>query len=202
MLDDIEAAVGAGFDDRVADVGHVGDPLPVVQTIAATTLRPALDDVSRDRPGGDLIPGVGSPPKCMHQRPQRQAGVGHASRDHHLRAALQRLDDRSRAKVRVGREHLVADVVKGPARVEILEIVPSGEQAVQTTQEIVTRDDADRQLPVQTERPRDRGHRHGARPGIHSARVCGDPNAPLHNGGKYPLHLRDEIGGVATRGIA
>ena len=58
MFDDIKAAVGAGFHDRVADVGHVGDAFPVVQTIPATALRPALDDVARDRPRGDLVPRV------------------------------------------------------------------------------------------------------------------------------------------------
>ena len=202
MFDDFEAAVGAGFDDRVADVGQVGDPFPVAQTIPATALRSALDDVPSDRPGGDPIPRIGCPPERMHQRPQRQTCVGHAPCDHDLRAALQRLDDRGGAEVGVGGEHPVADVVQRAAGIEILEIVAAGDQPIQTTQQIVARDDADRQLAVQAEFPRDGGNGHGTGPRIHAARVRGDFDSPLHDGGENPLHLRDEIGRVAARRIA
>ena len=202
VLHDVEAPVGAGFDNGIADVGQVGDPVPVVETVPAAALRSAFDDMPGDRARGDLIPRVGCPAERMHQRPQRQPGIGHASRDHDLGAALQRFDDRSRAEIGVGGEDFIADVMQGAARVEVHEIVPAGDQAVEASQQIVSGDDADRQFAVQPELPRDGGYRHGAGAGIHAARIGSDLDPPLHDRGEDPLHLCDEVRGIAARGIA
>ena len=61
MLGDDERAVGAGLDDRIADVGEVGNLPPVVQAVAAGALRAALDDVAGDDAGGEAVPVVGAP---------------------------------------------------------------------------------------------------------------------------------------------
>ena len=61
MLHDDERPVSRRLDDRIADVGEIGDVLPVVQAVAAGALRAALDDVAGDDSGRETIPVVGAP---------------------------------------------------------------------------------------------------------------------------------------------
>ncbi len=55
MLGDDEGAVARRLDDRIADVGEIGNVAPVVQAVAARALRAALDDVAGDDPRGEPI---------------------------------------------------------------------------------------------------------------------------------------------------
>src|SRR3954468_6414307 len=84
MLGHDEAAVGFRLDQRVADVGEIGDRAPVVQTVPAGALRAPLDDVSGDDSGGELVPALARPPKLMAQRRHRQRGVGRSTGDHYV----------------------------------------------------------------------------------------------------------------------
>src|SRR5262252_6904669 len=65
---DHEGSVLAGLDNRVADVPEIGDRLPIDLAIAARRLRAAFDDVTGDRPGGDLVPVVESPAEFVDHR--------------------------------------------------------------------------------------------------------------------------------------
>src|SRR5258706_635717 len=76
------------------------------------------------------------------------------------------------------------------------------DQAVQPAQQVITRDDADRELAAELEPPRHLGERHGTRARIHAPRVGRDSYAALDHGREDPLHLRYEVGRVAARGIA
>src|SRR5205085_5160961 len=83
-----EGAVGLRLDDRVTDVGEVGNGLPVDQAIAAGTLRAALDRVPGNRPCGQQVPGVGGPFEFVNHWPERQPRVGDAPADDDLPALV------------------------------------------------------------------------------------------------------------------
>ena len=96
------------FEDRVANAGEVANPAPVGE-VAARALGAALDDVAGDDAGREAVPVIGRPVEGMDHRRQRDARVGAAARDHDLRAALQRLDDRPGAVVRIRGRDAIAD---------------------------------------------------------------------------------------------
>ena len=87
MLGHHEGAVGLRLDDRKTDVRQPGHRPPILQEVAARTLRSALENVSSDRPGSDAIPIFEVPAELMHQRSQGEPGVGDAARDDDVRAA-------------------------------------------------------------------------------------------------------------------
>ena len=86
VLGDDEGAVGLGFDDRIADVRHVGNVLPIHLAVAAGTLRAAFDDVAGDGAGGELVLVVGLPAEAVDHGRQRERGIGGAAGDHHVGA--------------------------------------------------------------------------------------------------------------------
>ena len=71
MLGHVEAAVGAGLDDRIPDVGEVGHALPVHEAIPAGALGAAFDGVSGHGAGREQIPRVAAPSEGVHHRPKR-----------------------------------------------------------------------------------------------------------------------------------
>ena len=202
MLDEIERAIAPRLDNRVADVRHVRDRAPVAQAVSPAALRSALDDVARDGARGDLIPGVARPAEGMHQRSEGQSRIGDAAGDHDVRAALQRKGNGRSAEVCVGGQNAVAYVLQRTAGVEILEIVPAGEQPVQAAEQVVSRHNADGELPAESELARDVGHgiRAGAR--IHAAGVRRYLDAARDHRGENAFHLGDEVRRVAAFGIA
>ena len=121
MLVDDERAVGVAFDDRIADVREVGNVLPIVEAVAARALRAAFDDVAGDDSRGESIPVVAGPAELVAQRRHRERGVGRAAGDDDVRAARERLDDRHRADVRVGRQHAIANGGERLARLHVRE---------------------------------------------------------------------------------
>src|ERR1041384_6619465 len=102
------------------------------------------------------------------------------------------------AEVRLRRQNLVADVVERPARVQVLELVPAREEAVEAPEEVVAGHDPDPPLTRESALARDLSDGIGAGLGIHAARVRRDLDAPLDDRGQDAFHLRDEIGRVAT----
>ena len=101
MLHDDERPVSRRFDDGIADVGEIGNVPPVVQAVAAGALRAALDDVTGNDPGGEAIPIVAGPAELVAQRRHRQRRIGRPTRDHDVRSARERLDDRHGSDVSV-----------------------------------------------------------------------------------------------------
>ena len=156
VLGDDERAVGACFDDGIADVGEIGNRSPVVQTVAARALRAALDDVPGDDAGGELIPARRAPAELVAKRRHRERGVGRAAGDDDVRAALERLDDRHRADVRVGGEHAIADGRERLAGVHVGERVSLSDQLVEPGEQIVAGHDADSQLAARRRASRPR----------------------------------------------
>src|SRR5688572_11148863 len=75
VFGDDEGTVSASLDDRIADVGEVWNRTPVVQAIAAGTLRAALDDVARDDSRGEAIPVIVGPAVRITQGCHGQRGV-------------------------------------------------------------------------------------------------------------------------------
>ena len=127
MFEQIEGPIGACFDDWIPDVGQVGNAFPILEAVAPTALRPALDDVAGDRTGGNAVPRVRCPSERVHQRSEREARVRHTTGDDDLRAALQRRYDRSGAEIGVGGQHAIAYVVQRASGVQVLEVVPARE---------------------------------------------------------------------------
>ena len=70
-----ERAVRLGFHDGIADVGHVGNVLPVDLTVAARALRAALDDVAGDGSGGEFVPIGGAPAEAVHHGREGEGSV-------------------------------------------------------------------------------------------------------------------------------
>ena len=202
VLGDLEAAVRMGFHDRVADVREVRDALPVHAAIAPAALGAALDGVARNGAGGELVPVVGAPAEGVHHGREREPGIGDPSGDDDVRSLTQRLNERRRAEVGVGREHAVANLAERAARVEVLQVVAPREQAIEPGQEVVARDDADPQLAAEAELPRRRGHRLRAGARVHAPGVRRHLHPPLHEQRQDPLHLGDEVLGVARGGVA
>src|SRR4029079_9804143 len=57
MLRDDERPISRRLDDGIADVGEIGNVLPIVEAVAARALPTALDGVSRDESRRDTITG-------------------------------------------------------------------------------------------------------------------------------------------------
>src|SRR4051812_8190651 len=107
MLGDRERAVSFRLDDRIADIGEVGNILPIVETIAARTLRAALDDVAGDDTGSHEVVILRRPSELVAKWRHRKRGVGRSTGDDDVRPFLQRLDDRTGADIRVGRQYAI-----------------------------------------------------------------------------------------------
>ena len=202
MLGDLERAVGRGLHDRITHVRQVGDALPVNQAIAAARLGAALDRVACHRARREEVPRVRPPLERMHQRREREPGVGHPARDHDVGTAPQRIHHGAGTKVGVGREDAVANVAQRAPGVEVPELVAPREQPVQPAEQVISRDDTDPQSAAQSQPPcrvRDR-LRAGAR--VHAARVRRHLDPPLRQSRQDALHGGDEVLGVAERRIA
>src|SRR5258707_6600191 len=94
-----EAAIRFRLHDRVSDVGHVWNRLPVDLAVAAGTLRAALDDVAGDCAGRELVVFFRGPAEAMDHRRQRERGVGGPAGDHYVVAGGHRLGERESADV-------------------------------------------------------------------------------------------------------
>ena len=119
------------------------------------------------------------PAELVAQRRHRERGVGRAPGDDDVRAARERLDDRRRADVRVGRQHAVAHRGERLARLHVRERVAAA---------ISSSSRGSRSSPVTTPMrtcaghaalPRHRAHRLGAGRRIHAAGVGDDAHAAL-----------------------
>ena len=61
-----------------------------------------------ERAGGERVPIVGVPAERMHQRAERQRGIGDAAGHHDVGALLERLRDRARAEIEIGGDDLAS----------------------------------------------------------------------------------------------
>ncbi|MCB2047960.1 MAG: hypothetical protein KDE32_07000 [Novosphingobium sp.] len=100
-----EAAVGAAFGDRIADVRRVGHEFPVGESAAGDLCR-ALGQVADQRSGCKQVEIVGCPAEFMNQRSERQRGIDHASGQHDVRAFGQQRGDGEAAEIGVHRREL------------------------------------------------------------------------------------------------
>ena len=89
-------------DDRIPDVGEIGDALPVHQAVAPRALGTAFDGVARHGPGRQQVPVVGPPSEGMNHGREREPGIGHPAGDHDVGVSAQRLHHGPRAEVGVG----------------------------------------------------------------------------------------------------
>jgi hypothetical protein len=75
VLGDDELAVRLHLGDRIADVEHRRDALPVGE-VAAGHLRAALEEVPGGDAGGEAVPVVPRPAELVHQRREDERRVG------------------------------------------------------------------------------------------------------------------------------
>src|SRR5213083_2014080 len=118
-----------------------------------------------------------------------------------LHCAPQRFHDGAGAQVGIGRLHAVADVLQGPAGIEVLHAVAARQQLVETAQQVVAADDPNRELPGEAERAARRRDRLRAGARIHPAGVGGDLDTALREDREHPLHQRYKVFGVAEARI-
>ena len=114
MLGDDEAAVRRCLGDREARIGQTLHRTPVLEEVAAGGLGTTLDDVSRHRAGGHLVPIIRGPAEFVEDGTQREPGVGDPAGNHDVSPEAQRLHDRGHPEIGVGRQHLVANLPKRP----------------------------------------------------------------------------------------
>ena len=193
-----EAAVGRHLGDRIADVER--RHLPPVGQVAARRLRPALEHVPGDRPRGEPVPVVPRPAELVHERPEREGGVGRAAGHHDLGAGAERLGDRPGAEVRVGGDDAVADAGERPPVVQVRERHAGGDELVEPRQEVVARYHAERgREPLGAA---GLGDAVAAGLHVHSARIGHHPDAPLHDLREHRAEHGDEVVGVAEARVA
>ena len=75
VLGDDKGPVGLGFDDGVADVGEIGEVLPVDLAVAAGGLGAAFNNVAGDGTGGEFVPIGFGPMELVNQRAEGEGGV-------------------------------------------------------------------------------------------------------------------------------
>ena len=102
MLGDSKAAVRLGFDNRVPDIRHVRNGLPVNLAITARRLRAAFHDVAGDRAAGQLVELVRLPTKPLDHGSEGQRRIGGPARDNHIRARGQRFGQWESAMLTLG----------------------------------------------------------------------------------------------------
>ena len=101
-LGDDAAPIHPDLGNGVADVDQaVGDVAPIGK-ITARHLRPAFDQMPRQRPTGQRIEIVRAPAERVDQRTESDGAVHAASGDDDVRAAGERFGDRERAQIGIG----------------------------------------------------------------------------------------------------
>ena len=83
---------------------------PVAGVVPAGHLRRTLEQVPDGHPRGEAVPVVGGPAELVDEGREEQRGVGHATRDHDVGAAIEGLDDRGRPQVRGGEHRVMAEL--------------------------------------------------------------------------------------------
>src|SRR3954464_10425866 len=106
MLRYDKGAVRGAFDEWVAHVGEIRNRSPVMKTISARALRAALDDMTGDDSGGELVPVLCTPGKLISQWCHRQRRICGPAGNHDIRARSESFDDRLRTDVCVRRKHV------------------------------------------------------------------------------------------------
>ena len=202
MLVDHERSVVVAFDDRIADVGEIGNRLPVVEAVAARALRAALDDVAGDDAGGEAVPVVGLPAELVAERRHRERRIGRPAGDDDVGALRERLDDRHGPDVGVRRQHAVADRRERLAGLHVRERMSRRDELVESRQEVVARDDADPHGLGDAVLLRDLANGGRARRRIHAAGIGDHAHASRRDGRQHALDRADEIARVPHLGIA
>ena len=151
MFGNHESAIGRCFNNWETHVGEVGNAAPLVLAISSRTLRATFNDVTRDSARRDLVPIVSRPAKLVHQRRERQAGVGCAASDHDLRAAIQRFHHRRGAEINVRALNSIANGGQRRAGIHVAQLDAARQQLIELRHDVVASDDADLQFSAETE---------------------------------------------------
>src|SRR5579885_297726 len=184
-----EAGVGAGLDNRVADIRHVRNRLPIYLGVAAGCLSATFNNVPGDRTGGQAVPVLLVPIELVNHGRQSQGGIGAAACNDHMSAGAQRLDERESAEISIGAYHAVANFPQWPAGIDVAQIGAAGQHVIQAIIDIVTQHDRYPEAGNSGAAGR-RENSLGASLGIHSARVGDHPQMlpfrqdPGHQGPK------------------
>src|SRR5579862_9422921 len=91
VLGDTEGSVRFGLDNRVSDVRHAGDALPVHLTISASALRAALDNMAGNRARSQLVVILRAPAEAVQHRGEGQSGIRGPAGDHDIGSGGQSL---------------------------------------------------------------------------------------------------------------
>src|SRR5262245_42098425 len=110
----------------------------------------------------------------MDQGAQREARISHPAGDDDVGALLERIDNRSEAEVGVGGEDLVANLRERSLGVEVAKLMSLGEQLVESVEDVVSYDEANPDLALETELLRGGDDGLGASPRVHATRVGDD----------------------------
>jgi hypothetical protein len=195
MLGHHEAAVGLGLHNRIPNICHVRNALPIHLAVAARTLCAALDDMSRDRSGRQLVELFRSPTVAVDHRRERQRRIRRSARDHHVRPGGKRLRQGKSADVRVRAQDPIADGPNGLAHVHIAHLVAFGQELVQARKNIISEHHGHLQPGRQPYHLPRAGHR------IHSARIRNHRHPALPHRLGDARNQRRKIARVSQVGI-
>ena len=168
--------------------------LPPVLCAPHSTMCPAT------MPAASLSQSSGAHSKRVDHRRERDPRIGAAPGHDDLRAALQRLDDRPRAVVRVRRRHAVADRGELSTVVHVVEGDAVGVQLAEPLHQVVARDGGD--VERRAVELRHLEQRAAAAERVHPARIRDHARAALHDQRQRLLDLGDEVARVARARIA
>ena len=191
MLGDDERPIRLDLQDGIADVGQVGDALPIRLRIPSGALRAALDDVARHDAGREQVAIGFGPAEAVDHGGQRQRGVGAAAGDDDIRAGGEGIGQRERAEVGVRAQHAVADTEEQLAGIEVAQFATLGEQLVDAGEDVVAQHHGDLQLGRKAPHLARAGNR------VHAAGVGNHLDAAFANAPGQARHQRRKIARIA-----
>ncbi len=194
-LGDLDAAVLADHGEREAQPRQAWYVLDAgVGEVAAAHLAGAFEQVPGQRALAQALPVVHRPAEGVDGRREHQRRVGDTAGDDDVGALRQRVDQRLRAQIGIGRQQPAAQCRHRFARV--VEVVA----LAQLLEDVVARDGGDLQV-AKAERDGDLSGFGGRRERIRGAHVRDDLDAPVGTGLQHCQHARFEQRVVTERRI-
>ena len=139
----------AYFRDAIAQVKEIGNafPLPGRAEIAAARLAGAFEQVADRQSLREPLPVVPLPAELERERPEEQRRIGHAAGKDDVGAASERLRDRLRAQIRIGKQQPLLHGGDIGARIEVRERLARRPQFIDAGSDRVAGHDGDPGLP-------------------------------------------------------
>ena len=149
--------------------------------------------MTRDRARRNFVPIVWSPTKLVHQRRECQTSVSSPTRNHDLRATIERFNHWRRAKINVGALNPVAYGCERGSRIHVAQLDSTAEKFVQLCHYVVAGNDADAKLSGKAKIAGNFPYCTCTAGNVDAASVRSDANVSLNTRRQYLLHQRYEI---------